>query len=209
MPTNRKRTPRSRKVLALNPGEINFLYDRDDPLGNPWMGRHFMTKEEIKALWVHNRDEVLKWWADNHPCTRPGPWWEYDAPKELVHGCDGTEFFAYQTYRLRLGGIGTPAHEVLAYVPASTLGIPDSWVERWSVDYYNGRAVDIHGERIGTEYKEGHFKVVAIDPDDPPAYESQAAYLQRHGLLTAEEKQYLKKHRELMEPEVIEFDLAG
>lgn len=33
--------------------------------------------------------------------------------------------------------------------------------------------------------------------------ESQAAYLDRHGLLTKEEKTYLRKHPELLEPEAI------
>lgn len=130
-----------------------------------------------------------------------GPWWKYSAPKLLVHDCDGTEFFAYQAYRLRLGGIGTPAHEVLANVPDFHLGIPVGWVRQWAVDYYNGRKKDIHGNPIGANYKEGDFKGVVIEPKDPPVYESQAAYLQRHRMLTAEEVLHLKKRPELMKPE--------
>ena len=41
---------------------------------------------------------------------------------------------------------------------------------------------------------------------NPPCFESQAAYLDRLGLLTPTEKTYLKKHHELLEPEGIEFD---
>jgi hypothetical protein len=37
------------------------------------------------------------------------------------------------------------------------------------------------------------FKGVAIDADDPPMFESQAAYLKRHGLLLAGEERRLKK----------------
>jgi hypothetical protein len=44
---------------------------------------------------------------------------------------------------------------------------------------------------------------VAIDPNDPPVFESEATYLDRHGLLSAEEKKHLAKHPELLEPEVV------
>ena len=69
-----------------------------------------------------------------------------------------------------------------------------------------GRAKDIHGNPIGTRYHEGHFKGLAPDPDDPPVFESEAAYLQRHDLLTESEKEYLKSHPELLEPEVIDLE---
>ena len=50
-----------------------------------------------------------------------------------------------------------------------------------------------HGNRIekwkGGFYKEGDFKGVAIDPDDPPVFESQAAYLDRHKLLSDDERE--------------------
>jgi len=35
------------------------------------------------------------------------------------------------------------------------------------------------------------FKGLAIGPDDPPVYESPAAYLDLHKLLTEEEREYL------------------
>jgi len=40
-------------------------------------------------------------------------------------------------------------------------------------------------------------------PLDPPTFESQAAYLERHGLLTAEERRHLKRHPELLEPQAV------
>jgi hypothetical protein len=43
-----------------------------------------------------------------------------------------------------------------------------------------------------------------VDPNDAPRYESQAAYLQRHGLLTASEKRGLKVRD--FEPEPIEAE---
>lgn len=74
-------------------------------------------------------------------------------------------------------GPHTPWH-----APALALGIPDSWVSPWCGTYYNGRSRNIHGNRSGTEYQEGHFKGVAIDPSDPPRDESQASSLQRLSL---------------------------
>jgi hypothetical protein len=69
--------------------------------------------------------------------------------------------------RLRIGGKGTPCHEALAYAPAYRLGIPAAWVS----DHWIDRGVE--AERI--------------DPTDPPAYESQAAFLKRHNLLLSGE----------------------
>ncbi len=199
MATNRKRTPRSRIVSALNPGEINFLYDRNDPLGDPWLDRHFMSKDEIKGLWTENRDEVLKWWIENKPCSRPGPWWIFDAPLEDTK----TRFEVIKTQRRdRISGVGTPCYLCLNYCAQFTLGIPNSWVSQRDADYYNGRAKDIHGKPIGNN-KEGDFEGLAIDPTDPPTFESQAAYLKRHGLLTTEEKRHLGKHPELLKPEAV------
>lgn len=204
MATNRKRTPRSRLVSSLTPGEINYLYDRNDPSKDVWDDIVWWSKPERKGLWISNRDEVMDWWLGNKPCTRPGPWWDHESPRQTI-GDFPPDVWDFPATRQRLGGIGTPCYEVLAYLPAFTLGIPNSWVEQWSVDYYNGRAKDIHGKPIGNK-KEGDFKGVAVDPNDPPRYESQAAYLKRNGLLTAEEKAYLAKHPALLKPERVEIE---
>ncbi len=177
MPTNRKRTPRSRKIPSLNKGEINWLYDRDDPLENKWTDCLFMTKEGREALWSHNRKDVIEWWIENRPCTRPQRWWEYDAPKQLVAGCDSSEHCAHQAFRTRIGGIGTPDHEALSVLPSHILGIPASW--------------DWHGAGLAD----------SIDPDNPPLYESQAAYLRRHSILTPGELNHLRRHPQLLEPD--------
>ena len=47
-----------------------------------------------------------------------------------------------------------------------------------------------------------------VDPDNPPTYESQAAYLQRHRLLTEIEKRWLAEHFEALEPEAVEYRLS-
>jgi hypothetical protein len=95
--------------------------------------------------------------------------------------------------RRRLGGVGTPKHEVLAYVPRHTRGIPNYWIDDWEVAYYNGRLPLAEGLRREAGTAKGDFKGEAIDPDDPPLYESQAAYLERHGLFLPGERRRLRK----------------
>ena len=87
----------------------------------------------------------------------------------------------------------------------------EQFVSQWQEDYYNGRSKDIHGERIGTDYKEGDFSGVAIDPEDPPRYESQATYLKRLDLLLPGELKRLTSadfEPELVMPEDDETEAA-
>ena len=145
----------------------------------------FLDEPERGKDWQAVKDDIIATWIAEHPGTRPFAWWQYDSPGP----------------RSRVGGIGTPAHEVLAYVPAFNRGIPTKWVSRFDVEYYNGRAKDIHGNRIGAEYTEGHFPYDAIDPADPPRFESEASYLRRLGLfLPGEEKRLTDAD---FQPEVI------
>jgi hypothetical protein len=160
----------------------------------PMNGRH-----EIKDVWAEVRSDVLTAWVQDRPGTRPWAWWEFDAPpwtedvpsrvRPLV--CDYADVWQLKQPRRRLGGIGTPAHEALNYHPEFDLGVPKWFVSAWDVAYYNGRARDIHGHRIGTDYRDGQFPYQAIDPADPPRYESQASYLERHGFLATSERSRL------------------
>lgn len=136
----------------------------------------FMWGEDRQRVWGQCEDFILPRFIKERPGTRPKMWWDCDAP---------------EVCRKRLGGIGDVAWDHLAYKEQYGHGLPQLFVEEWSVEYYNGRQRDIHGNRIGTNYKEGHFTGKAIDPENPPMYESQAAYLERHGLLTASEKRAL------------------
>ena len=135
----------------------------------------FSPPDELHDFWNVHSDRIIAEWIENNPGTRPHRWWQYDAPEA----------------RKRLGGIGTPAYEVLAYVPSYTLGIPNSWVTPWQVAYYNGRARDAHNQPIGEPGRE--FNGVAIDEEDPPVYESQATYLKRLGLLVPGEERRVGK----------------
>ena len=141
-------------------------------------------------------------WLVGHPGRRPRCWWDYSAPREPLGTWAGWWLDGKLPQpRRRLGGVGTPAFEVLAYSPEFDYGLPTCWVERWMAVYYNGRARDMHGEPIGTNYKPGEFKGVPIDPDDPPLYELQAAYLERHGLFLPGERRRLRKAD--FEPEAV------
>ena len=133
------------------------------------------------------RDEILAAWTADAPGTRPSFWWKFDAPRQPLGtfpGCfwDGK----LPEPRRRLGGIGTPSHECLAYKPHYDYGLPAHWVKKWESDYYNS---------------EGDFEGVAIDPENPPKYESEAAYLERHALFLPGEKKRLQKAD--FEPELI------
>jgi hypothetical protein len=138
---------------------------------------HAQNRLTLQEAWRLVSGEVLAEWIPEHPGTRPAVWWRWDAPEP----------------RRRLGGTGTPAHEALAVAESYCRGIPDSWVTRWDVEYYNGRMVDVHGAPIGTAHREGDFPYDALDPFDPPVYESQAGFLDRHGLLTREERRVLDR----------------
>jgi hypothetical protein len=163
----------------------------------------YAPEEELAALWNEHSDRIVAEHVADYPGTRPVRWWQYEAPRMPL----GTFPDRYYDGKLpeprrRLGGIGTPASDVLAYVPAFWFGLPAVWIEQWQVNYYTGIAVDIHGNPIGDLYPNNNFKGVAIDPNDLPLFESQAAYLKRLGLFLAGEERRLKKAD--YEPEAID-----
>ncbi|MDQ3195564.1 MAG: hypothetical protein M3Q32_04120 [Pseudomonadota bacterium] len=71
----------------------------------------------------------------------PSYWWIFDAPRlpEEQHGDYAGCFFAPDLIvpRMRLGGKGTPTHEVLACVPDFDLGVPENWTSDSDISCYN------------------------------------------------------------------------
>jgi|GEM_PF-6740221 len=197
----RRPTKLKKERPILTPEQVAYLSDDTDAgfegaarytLGCYRMGHRGLPWNAFPGeLWEANRDFFLPEFIKENPGKRPLPWWQWDAPSES---------------RRRLGGIGTPKFEVLAYAAHFFKGIPESWVDQWDVDYYNGRKKDTHGNLIPTKYKDGDFGGQAIDPNDPPVYEPEAEYLRRHGLLTPEEVKVLASMPEAWEPEKVEFD---
>jgi hypothetical protein len=88
--------------------------------------------------------------------------------------------------RQRIGGTGKSTHESMNFAPGFSFGLPTSWTKLIDVELKLAKKNDL------------------IDPDDPPTFESQASYLQRHNLLAPEEIKWLDKHPEALAPEIIE-----
>lgn len=160
---------------------------------------NFYSWEHRKPVWEEHREAILVGWIEEHPGTRPYAWWEYDAPRRKSTGAHYDNKLCEP--RRQVGGTGTPKSDVLAIVPRYPWGVPCDWVNQWEVDYYNGQAKDVHGKPIWTNHKPGDFEAEALDENDPPIFESQATYLDRHGLLTDSERKRLKP--EDFEPESV------
>jgi hypothetical protein len=164
-----------------------------------------VTENEIREAWERHGEFIIAAWARKHPGTRPSYWWEFSSPRQPVGTFPGRYYDGkLPEPRRRLGGVGTPKHEALAYVPHYSYGIPTSWINRWEVKLYGGRVQGNDGKPL---FKKSDFKGVAPDPDDPPVFESEAAYLKRHGLLLPGEGSRLTTND--FEPEVLEVDVVG
>jgi hypothetical protein len=92
---------------------------------------------------------------------------------------------------------------VFGRCPDFSYGLPTCWISQRDVEYYTGTARDMHGNLTNPK-PSGTFKGVEIDPDNPPTYESQAAYLERHDLFLPGERRRLTKRD--FEPEEIAHD---
>ena len=76
--------------------------------------------------------------------------------------------------RRRLGGHGTPSHGALAHADELIFGLPARWIGDWWIEK--------HG-----------LNVERFDPEDPPRFESQSAFLHRLGLLMPGEARHLAR----------------
>ena len=179
----KRRNPKVRRA-EIHPDMLAILSDcaPDNPFAQ------FAAEPELLAAWTEARDEILEEWTADTPGTRPSFWWKFDAPRLPVGTFEGCSHDGkLPEPRLRLGGIGTPSHERLDYTPYYSFGIPSSWITRGDVKSYGAKTTG-----------------PAIDPEDPPRYESQSSYLNRLNLLLPGEKRRLRKAD--FEPELIEAD---
>lgn len=157
--------------------------------GGVWF---YFFRGELGEIWHEHEEAIVAEHVTAAPGSRPALWWQYSAPRAQPGDYHCTTGFRPElpSPRLRLGGIGTPAFEVLANAPAFWLGVPLTWVTFWQVAYYGCQAVG-QGKRI-PYHRKAPFHGVPIDRADPPLFESEAAYLERHGLLLAGERRRLK-----------------
>ena len=114
-----------------------------------------------RQLWSEHGKLIVAEWSVDRPGERPSCWWQFEAPGP----------------RVRCGGIGTASHERLANALRLHLGVPMDWVTTGVLWTY---------ERLGRD-----LGVPAIDPRNPPMYEAQATFLERHKLLLPGERRRL------------------
>ena len=166
-----------------------------------WSLYEFCYQGGAAAAWARVRDAIVMAWVETRPGTRPFFWWHAEAPTTPVHAPGRPAHGDLVAQRLRISGTGTPAHEVLNVAPSFQFGLPEAWVSVFDEAFYNGKAADIFGQRIGLDYREGDFRGVAPRGDDPPTFESQATFLDRHSLFLAGERDRLPA--EAFAPEAI------
>ncbi len=182
MPTNRTRITRSRVTEA--PTEtVYFLLTGE--LAPDAIDRFLNNRRnEHKSLWEKAKDTILENFIQQHPCCRPWGWWCFDAPRWNDSDTDCYWHGTLPEPRQRIGGSGRSLNET-GSVPSFSFGLPSSWPTAVYADAGLAAVNDVP------------------DPLDPPTFESQASYLQRHGLLTDAEKRWLKNHPEALQPEAI------
>jgi len=116
----------------------------------------FRSREYWQKLWVEHGAQITEEWAAKHPGTRPQHWWRFGAPRLPVaeHGEHAGWYYAPELIMPRLHLGGSGAPD------------PELTIHVYCLD---------HGLPV---LHEGDF-----DPSDPPIWETQLAYLKRHGLL--------------------------
>jgi hypothetical protein len=178
MPTKRKRRVHTWQP-AIDPAVIAYLETGDAPEDcgfETWQLVHGAS-EALRPMWAAAREAILRDWIPRHPGRRPFGWWRYDSPEPA---------------RRRVGGVGDD-YAAAGWAQTYRNGLPELWLDRWLCAFYRGEAVDVNLIPIATEYRERtpRWPHVGIDPHNPPAFESEAAFLQRHRLLARDERRRL------------------
>jgi hypothetical protein len=121
-------------------------------------------RPSIRDLWRIYQSDVLDAWRAEVPGQRPPLWWTHSAPGPL---------------RRRVGGTGTLLADCLAaYAPSPPrYGVPTGWLTADLAAYYR--------------QEDPAFRWPAVGLADPPRFESEATYLDRNGLLKADERRRL------------------
>ncbi len=205
MPTKRTRVIHQRKNMS----NTALYYASDGLWGDPENLGKFeaftyryptVRPDECREVWLAVRDKLLPEWIKVHPGTRPSWWYLFDPECPRIsaedikrHGWEGW-FFTKDIPELRrqIAGTGDPAYEHSALVPHFDCAVPDQFVTAEDVKWHREEGEEFAG--------------VPFDPKNPPAYESQATYLDRLNLLTPAERRLRKKD---FEPETVEIPLPS
>lgn len=200
---SKERSSKRRVGIDAEVTPLQLLWLRGDELPDTFEAHclKYDTHGTNAALWATHRDMILDEHVKDFPGTRPPLWWNFDAPKSPIGTYPGCHYDGELCEpRKRLGGIGTPTHEVLNWLPSFSYGLPLSFIDHSDVDYYNRHGIFAG---VAPSQNKSPFTGVAIDSDDPPLYESEAAFLERHGLFLPGERKRLKKAD--FEPETLAY----
>jgi hypothetical protein len=196
MTAPRRQRARAPEISDLGWALLNDLPPPDH--GDAWermelaSGDWWSIETPLGKLWAAHRDAILPVWVVERPGCRPRCWWRFTAPRMAAGVWPGFWFDGQLPEpRRRLGGTGLACHECLANIPRFELGLPVEWLDA------AGHATFA---RIAREDGQD-FAGVAVDACDPPRFEAQAAYLERHGLLLPGERKRLR--RADFEPETV------
>lgn len=164
MPTTRRLRTRSRRE-TIDPTHWAILAD-EPPLtdANRFIALDAESYDVMRSLWEDYRGGILADWIKTKPGTRPAMWWRYDAP------------------RLAPAQLGRWSRTVLA---------PRLIETRLKLC---GEGKPLHE---ALNYAPSHHYGIPAwfgDPENPPVFETQHAYLKRHALLLPAE------HRKIAEP---------
>jgi hypothetical protein len=158
MPTTRRLRTRARRA-EIDP--VLWAALNDEPLpadGNPFTALDIADYDAMRPLWLEHRAAILAHWIQTKPGTRPAMWWRYDAP------------------RLAPALLGRWAHTVYA---------PRLIETRRKL---RGNGKPLHEALLIAPAHDYGIPVWFGDPDNPAVFESQHAYLKRHGLLHPAER---------------------
>lgn len=158
MPTTRRLRTRSR-CEAIDPTRWAILTDDIPPAdANRFVLLDRESYNTLLPYWLEHRSAILAGWIQTKPGTRPAMWWRYDAP------------------RLDPEHLGRWSRTVLA---------PRLIETRRKL---RGEGKPLHE---ALSYAPAHYYGIPAwfgDPENPPVFESQHAYLKRHGLLLSAER---------------------
>ena len=192
MPSKRTRVVHQRKNLS----NTALFFGSDGLWGDPenlsmferfTFGWPTVRPDDCREVWDAIRDELLPQWVKERPGSRPSWWFLFDPECPRItaediqrHGWEGRYFLELvPDLRRRLGGIGDPSYLHYALSPHFDRGVPHRFITSSDVEWHREEGEEFAG--------------VPFNPKDPPIYESQAAYLNRLGLLTPTERRRLGK----------------
>jgi hypothetical protein len=141
-----------------DPAVWAWLTDAEPPTGSNPFALMALRDDDLRELWHEHRERILADHIDVHPGTRPAAWWLWDAPRALP---------------VTLGRFYGTTFAPAMVEPRCLL---------------RGSGCPLHeAAAFAPSYAYG-IPAWCGDPDEPPEFETQAAYLKRHGLLLPAER---------------------